>query len=69
MIDHIPATRLDADALLVELNAVRDWPKMALLFSRAIGSIRSHEREHRVMRARIADLERRLALAVQAGAA
>jgi len=60
---------LDADALLAELNGVADWPKMALLFSRAIGRIRSHERERLDMLARIADLERRLALARQAGAA
>ena len=60
---------LDADALLRELNATRDWPKMALLFSRAIGTIRSHEREQRFMSARIADLERRLDVARQAGAA
>ena len=60
---------LDADALLIELEAVRDWPKMALLFSRAVGRIRAHERERRTMLIRIADLERRLALAGQAGAA
>ena len=60
---------LDADALLRELNATRDWPKMALLFSRAIGTIRSHEREHAIMRARIVDLERRLEIACRAGAA
>lgn len=60
---------LDADALLLELNHTRGWPQMALLFSRAVGSIRSHERERVLMQTRIADLERRLAIASQAGAA
>jgi hypothetical protein len=60
---------LDADALLHELNQTRDWPKMALLMSRAIGRIRNDERERLTMIARIADLERRLAMARQAGAA
>ena len=66
---HKALPLLDADELLRELEHVREWPKMALLFSRAIGRIRQHERERRIMLARIADLERRLALAVPAGAA
>jgi len=66
---HRATPRLNADELLRELNATRDWPKMALLFSRAIGTIRSHERERVVLNTRIADLERRLAVARQAGAA
>lgn len=66
---HKALPLLDADELLIELEAVRDWPKMALLFSRAVGRIRSHERERLAMVARIADLERRLAIACQAGAA
>ena len=66
---HKTLPLLDANDLLIELEAVRDWPKMAVLFSRAIGRIRAHERERLVMLARIADLERRLALARQSGAA
>jgi len=66
---HKALPLLNADELLVELQRVRDWPKMALLFSRAVGRIRAHERERRTMLIRIAELERRLAHASRAGAA
>ena len=66
---HKALPLLDADGLLIELESVRDWPKMALLFSRAVGRIRAHERERSTMLIRIAELERRLAHASRAGAA
>lgn len=51
---------LDGDALVASLNKTKDWPKMALLFSRAIATIRSNERERLVMLARIDTLERQV---------
>ena len=58
-----------AESLVEELNAIRDWPAMAKQFSRAIDTIRSHERSRRIMLGRIAELERRLELERQSGAA
>ena len=50
-----------AETLVAELAGVADWPKMALHFSRAIDSIRSHERARLVYLQRIADRDRRIA--------
>lgn len=49
-----------ADVLVEELGVVTTWPQMAAHFSKAIATIKSHERSRVVMLTRLAERDKRI---------